>query len=454
MAYVIAVCGAGGKTALCNKLAKQNADMLKKVAILTTTHMWHINKTYDINELSEVVEGKIYCFGKIEGDKIIAVSNYDYNKICEKFDIVIVEADGSHMMPLKIPRQFCKFKNKHCDYDNIVEPIIPQNVNEIDVVMGCESIGREFNVVCQHSNDIIDTLKFNNLTNVSSLVTEDLIDELIEKCYIEPLNKRFGGVKINIYKTHFAESGNYKKIKKLAIVLCAAGFSKRFGSDNKLLAKINIDEKYVNLMEEFVKSKNFNKETNETTTGNIITLPLYKIMIEKLLSAKDDLLKMFKAKLLYSDLVVDVGVVSQYDEILLDNDYTDKVSFIRNNIADTGLSSTLRTAGELYKSYDAIMFINSDLPLIPIKDISLFLYNSVCSNCGLSSFYVNEPRNPAYFENKYFDEILNVSGDKGLNEILKKHIKETYKYYISEKYMIDIDTKDDLKFINQGMNKF
>ena len=41
MAYVIAVCGSGGKTTLVKSLAKKYANENKKVCITTTTHMWY-----------------------------------------------------------------------------------------------------------------------------------------------------------------------------------------------------------------------------------------------------------------------------------------------------------------------------------------------------------------------------------------------------------------------------
>ena len=49
MAYVIAVCGSGGKTTYCKNVAKTFADENKKVCILTTTHMWNDILVNDLN---------------------------------------------------------------------------------------------------------------------------------------------------------------------------------------------------------------------------------------------------------------------------------------------------------------------------------------------------------------------------------------------------------------------
>ena len=81
MAYQIAICGAGGKTSLCSKLAKTEASLNKKVCIITTTHMWNNIKLDDLSELSKIEAKRVYHFGTIEGDKIAPVSKDDYEKI-------------------------------------------------------------------------------------------------------------------------------------------------------------------------------------------------------------------------------------------------------------------------------------------------------------------------------------------------------------------------------------
>ena len=38
-----------------------------------------------------------------------------------------------------------------------------------------------------------------------------------------------------------------------------------------------------------------------------------------------------------------------------------------------------------------------------------------------------------------------LSGDKGARELFDKYKMNVYKYYISDKYLLDIDTKEDLE---------
>ena len=424
MAYQIAVCGAGGKTSLCFELAKTKASLNKKVCVTTTTHMWNNIKLDNLSELSNIEVGKVYCFGIIDGEKIAPVSEEDYKKILEIFDYVILETDGSRMMPLKIPKQYLKDAKAG---DN--EPIIPEDVDEIMVVMGLHSLGREFSAVCQHANEELRDLSFDSINDKNDLVSEVLIDELIEKCYFNQLKVSYPKARIDICKVDFTKSNNYKNIKRLAIVMCASGFSKRFGDENKLFAKID----------------------TLTEDNKILSLPLYKLMIEKLLLSKEKLIEKFDKDLSYKDLKVEIAVVSQYEEILNDADYKDKVTSIKNVSADLGLSSSIKLATTYYSNYDAIMFINADLPKLPVNEISLFLFNSICSNNSISSMFTNKLKNPAYFEKEYFDELLSISGDVGAKDLLIKYIKDSYKYHINEKYLYDIDTKEDLKLMD-GVN--
>ena len=444
MGYVICVCGAGGKTTYCKETAKKYSSENKTVCVITSTHMWHNEKLDDINELSSIKVGKIYFFGTVDGEKVGAVSEDDYKKICEKFDYVIVEADGSKMMPLKIPRELDETNDDtNKDYDKELdkykvnkkfrEPAIYNNVDEIVIVMGLESLGREFEVVTFNGkNASLSKKSFDNNLDKRSIekdikdsrliVTEELIDEIIEKYYIEPLKKEFPNVIYKVHKTDFRKKQNYKNIKKLALVLCASGFSKRFGEQNKLLAEICKDDK-----------------------EGIGTKKLYQLMADKLLETKKLLLDKFHKELSYDDLTINVAIVSQYDEILKDKLYDTKVDMIKNINAKVGLSSSIRCAVENYRDFDALMFINGDLPILPSYELMLFLYNSICSDNDLSSMYTDKPKNPAYFEKKYFDEILRIDGDVGPKELLKKYKKCSYKYYIDEKYLFDIDTVDDLE---------
>lgn len=85
--------------------------------------------------------GKVYYAGHEEKkkSKLTPLNSDEYQKLCDILDYVIIEADGSRAMPMKIP--------------NAGEPIIPDNVNEIIIVVGMESTGRKIGYICHRFNE-------------------------------------------------------------------------------------------------------------------------------------------------------------------------------------------------------------------------------------------------------------------------------------------------------------
>lgn len=497
MAYVIAVCGSGGKTTLVKSLAKKYANENKKVCITTTTHMWydedakkslivgtdasnvatnannvgamhcepeHISLGNFLNN-NEFASGRVYYIANVNKEKelIIPLNEFDYKLVCEKFDYVIIEADGSRSMPMKIPRKG--------------EPVIPVNANEIIIVVGMESMGREIGAVCHRFNEFYENDKYlsDNRITPETIVTERLLDDFVKHYYYEPLKQKFCNAKISIYKNDFARGSQSSPIRedsqsspiredshsspvRVAIVLCASGFSKRFG-ENKLLLDMDVDKQ--------VGRDGLNEQAPAHAK-------LYQIMIDKLLNAREILINKFnndcevnkksdlqknnsfEKKSLSNEnyLNVDVIVVTQYDEILNDKNYNDKVIMLKNNNASEGLSKSIKLAVEFcdvaVDKYDAIVFVNADMPYLPEWELANFIFNSILNKNEMAVMCSDDFKNPAYFEKKYFNELLKLEGDKGARELLNKYIMNLYKYYISDKYLIDIDTKDDVKVIKCG----
>ena len=511
MAYVIAVCGSGGKTTLVKNLAKKYADENKKVCITTSTHMWYdddVRESLIVGTKKDVVganfrsprtgelcepkhmsldefldknkieSGKVYYIANLNMKKelITPLNDEDYKLVCEKFDYVIVEADGSRSMPMKIPHEG--------------EPAIPSNVNEIIVVVGMEAIGREIGIVCHRFNEFYGNDKYLNDNNIKpdTIVSEKLIDDFVGHYYYEPLKEKYSSAKVTIYKNQFGVSGlaelartgdesaknaitqevsqkveivNEIMIKSVAIVLCASGFSKRFGS-NKLMIDVAdiVGAKHCEPAGT-VGANARGALSNNCCSGR--NKKLYQFMIDELIGTKEKVLEKFSTNDKYKDLKIDVVVVSQYDEILNDKNYNDKVIMLKNDNASEGLSTSIKLAVKFcegshsspvregsvnVRPYDAIVFVNADMPLLPESELANFIYNSILNINGIAAMYTDDVKNPAYFEKKYFDELSKLEGDKGARELLNIHFKELYKYYTNDKYLIDIDVKEDLELLN------
>ena len=455
MAYVIAVCGSGGKTTLCKEMAARYANENKKVCVTTTTNMWFDsdvrNNFFQVEEyvvgddiLSSQVganacePGKVCYAGNVDEikKKLKPLSEEDYKKLCDIFDYVIIEADGSRAMPMKIP--------------NAGEPIIPDNVNEIIIVVGTESIGRKIGYICHRFNEFYGNDKFlsDNKIEFDTTVTEKLIDDFVNYYYFVPLKEKFPNAKISVYKNDYAKphvGASTASPLKLCIALCASGFSKRFGNENKLLAKIPLTK--LVLGDKYDENIFCKDEATQKFLKNEIMI--YQLMIEKLLATKENVLTKFSEELGSHNLQIEIAVVTQYDEIINDKKYNDKVTMIKNDKAQLGLSSSIKIAVEKYKDFDAIMFINADLPKLDEEELTRFLYYSILNNNKMASMFTDMPKNPAYFEKEYFDEILKIEGDKGPRELLDKNIKDLYRYYIDPNQLFEVDTKDDLDSLKE-----
>lgn len=138
---VISVVGAGGKTTLIHRLQAQFAAEGKRVLILTTTHMWKepgmlLYRTGDdacafLRRAKEQLSEDGFCMAGAQAahpDKCTILPEGLLTQIRKTADVVLIEADGSRQMPLKVP--------------NETEPVIPADTTQVLVVMGKEGIGR------------------------------------------------------------------------------------------------------------------------------------------------------------------------------------------------------------------------------------------------------------------------------------------------------------------------
>lgn len=120
---LISVVGAGGKTTLIYLLARKFAREGYKVAVTTTTHMQE-EERYGFRPLG------ISCGnGKIKGIS----ANFPRTLLTE-YDIVLVEADGSHRLPLKVPAEH--------------EPVLPGGSDMVIGVAGAAALGKNFEEAC------------------------------------------------------------------------------------------------------------------------------------------------------------------------------------------------------------------------------------------------------------------------------------------------------------------
>lgn len=137
---VIAFVGAGGKTTTIYQLGKELASLGKKVIITTTTHMF-LPKEYGVlNEdkeellkllnLNGIAVAGIPC----EGGKISRVSEPFYEWMKTAADYILVEADGSKRLPVKVPGEH--------------EPVLPKDTQLVVIVAGLTCLSHPIMECC------------------------------------------------------------------------------------------------------------------------------------------------------------------------------------------------------------------------------------------------------------------------------------------------------------------
>lgn len=120
---LIAAVGAGGKTTLIYRLARELQERGKRPVVTTTTHMGNEGR-FGFTPI-----GMPCGDGKIKGISISAP-----RELLKEYDTVLVEADGSRCLPFKVPAEY--------------EPVLPVGVDLVIGIAGASAVGGRFLEKC------------------------------------------------------------------------------------------------------------------------------------------------------------------------------------------------------------------------------------------------------------------------------------------------------------------
>lgn len=189
---------------------------------------------------------------------------------------------------------------------------------------------------------------------------------------------------------------------RMALVLLAAGDSRRFGG-NKLLYGFE---------------------------GK----PMYRHMADQAAALSGE---WFARKL----------VVTQYPEIM--EDMKDRgYEVVENKDSHLGISHSIHLALkalEEEKDETAVCFAVCDQPYLKAETLEELLKGFLKSGKGIGCLCnMGELGNPAVFSSRYWDELLALEGDVGGKRVIRRHIDDLYLYEVEDGLeLVDIDLRPD-----------
>lgn len=191
MCNVIAYVGAGGKTSSILEEMTTQHQKGRKVVVTTTTHMKQPEivpegtdqLTECVEEAAELLqEGKTVWYGHpAAGGKFTGPLPEEWELLCGLADMILVEADGSKRLPVKVPAEF--------------EPVIPDQTDKIIVVVGLSGLGKPIKEVCHRLPLVLDLLQ----KRENDRLTEEDYASILWEGYIKPLQQKFPVCEFEIY---------------------------------------------------------------------------------------------------------------------------------------------------------------------------------------------------------------------------------------------------------------
>lgn len=190
--YVIALTGAGGKTSFIRRLAWEGKGQGARVLVTTTTHMAKplgagvfTGRAEDVKDMLD--RQSVAVAGSLTGQgKMRAAEDCLYEAICPLADLVLVEADGSKRLPIKVPRPG--------------EPVIPGNTDMILCISGLQALGGPASDRCCRMDHALEIMEAHGRRDYMDrgewrIAPED-IGCLMEHGYLKPLRGQYGRARV------------------------------------------------------------------------------------------------------------------------------------------------------------------------------------------------------------------------------------------------------------------
>lgn len=215
---------------------------------------------------------------------------------------------------------------------------------------------------------------------------------------------------------------------KIAMIMLAAGNSRRFGA-NKLLYEIDGIPMYRHVLEQLDDTKK--KIENGYSKYSVI--------------AEDNNSDIVQSNNLYRNnitatIICNIIVITQYDAIA-EAVKTKGIQVLYNPHPEDGISSSVKIGLNASLDADAVLFTVSDQPWLTSETICELIHVFLNTSKGIACVSCQgKMGNPCIFDRKYYNELLSLEGDKGGKKVIMKHLDDTQVYEIEEgRELEDID---------------
>lgn len=189
---------------------------------------------------------------------------------------------------------------------------------------------------------------------------------------------------------------------KIAMIMLAAGNSRRFGA-NKLLYEVDGIPMYRHVLGQLIQVKRQLEEgLNRTYTGNL------------------------------PDIKCRIAVVTQYDPIA-ETAVEQGIQVLYNPHPEKGISSSLKIGLNANLDADAVLFTVSDQPWLTCDTICKLIQTFLDSGKEIACIsFQGKMGNPCIFSKKYYEDLLSLEGDKGGKRVIMKHLEDTCIYEVND----------------------
>lgn len=165
--------GAGGKTTLLKRRARELHARGQKVLIASSTRMFIEENTLLTDDPQQIIrqlqQTGLVMAGVPCGEKMGPLSPETLRAVQPYADAILIEADGSRHLPLKYPAPH--------------EPVIDADTDEIIVVCGMHALGKPAGAVCQRMELVQQHLG----VSPEEIITPEHILRLALNAYLLPL---------------------------------------------------------------------------------------------------------------------------------------------------------------------------------------------------------------------------------------------------------------------------